>query len=172
MVRYSYPDTGVYVFARNQREREFALELGAVWAGDTADRAPVGLAAMIDTTPVWKPVLAALECLRPGGRLVINAIRKEDVDRGLLADLSYEDHLWLEKEIKTVANVTHSDLAEFLLERDYEVFGLVRRTSSGVSGSSARRAPSWTSILFSTSRMVAVISSGSRCRSAYSRARS
>jgi propanol-preferring alcohol dehydrogenase len=45
---------------------------------------------------------------------VINAIRKEDSDRELLAGLRYEDHLWLEKEIKTVANVTHWDVAEFL----------------------------------------------------------
>nr|NIL95457.1 alcohol dehydrogenase [Woeseiaceae bacterium]NIP22119.1 alcohol dehydrogenase [Woeseiaceae bacterium] len=65
-------------------------------------------------TPVWKPVLAALERLRPGGRLVINAIRKEHADRDLLAGLRYEDHLWLEKEIKTVANITHRDIAEFL----------------------------------------------------------
>ena len=59
-------------------------------------------------------MLAALECLQPGGRLVINAIRKEDRDRDLLAGLRYEDHLWLEKEIKTVANVTHDDIAAFL----------------------------------------------------------
>jgi propanol-preferring alcohol dehydrogenase len=72
------------------------------------------LRAIIDTTPAWKPVLAALERLQPGGRLVINAIRKEDGDRELLATLRYEDHLWLEKELKTVANVTHRDLAEFL----------------------------------------------------------
>ena len=59
-------------------------------------------------------MIAALACLRPGGRLVINAIRKEDVDRKALAGIRYEDHLWLEKGIKTVANVTHRDLAEFL----------------------------------------------------------
>ena len=59
-------------------------------------------------------MLAALECLRPGGRLVINAIRKEDRDRDLMASIRYEDHLWMEKELKSVANVTSSDLAEFL----------------------------------------------------------
>jgi propanol-preferring alcohol dehydrogenase len=102
------------VFARSQRERQFALELGADWSGDTEEMRPNAPQAIIDTTPVWKPVIAALERLRPGGRLVINAIRKENVDRDLLAGLRYEDHLWLEKEIKTVANVTHWDLAEFL----------------------------------------------------------
>jgi propanol-preferring alcohol dehydrogenase len=114
MARHLFPDSPVFVFARSERERRFALELGAHWSGDTGARPPQAPHAIIDTTPVWKPVIAALECLRPGGRLVINAIRKENVDRELLAGLRYEDHLWLEKEIKTVANVTHRDLAEFL----------------------------------------------------------
>ena len=52
--------------------------------------------------------------LKPGGRLVINAIRKEAGDRHLLADLSYERHLWMEKEIKSVANVSRRDVREFL----------------------------------------------------------
>jgi propanol-preferring alcohol dehydrogenase len=45
---------------------------------------------------------------------VINAIRKEDADKSVLGELSYHDHLWLEREIKTVANITHFDIAEFL----------------------------------------------------------
>lgn len=114
MARHLFPDSRIFVFARSEREREFALELGADWSGDTVEPPPEAPRAIIDTTPVWKPVLAALECLRPGGRLVINAIRKEDVDSALLAGLSYERHLWLEKEIKTVANVTHGDLSAFL----------------------------------------------------------
>ena len=114
MARYLFPDSGIFVFARSERERRFAIELGADWSGDTHETPPASPRAIIDTTPVWKPVIAALECLQPGGRLVINAIRKEDSDRELLAGLRYEDHLWLEKEIKTVANVTHRDLSEFL----------------------------------------------------------
>ena len=112
--KHLYPDARVYVFARSAAERAFALELGADWAGDTTDTPPAAPHAIIDTTPAWKPVLAALECLRPGGRLVINAIRKEDGDRDLMAGIRYEDHLWLEKEIKSVANVTRRDLEEFL----------------------------------------------------------
>ena len=65
-------------------------------------------------TPAWKPVLKALEALAPGGRLVVNAIRKEATDRELLAGIDYARHLWLEKEIKSVANVTRSDVREFL----------------------------------------------------------
>ena len=49
-----------------------------------------------------------------GGRLVINAIRKEEADKTYLQRLSYEDHIWLEKEIKSVANVTSTDVREFL----------------------------------------------------------
>ncbi len=114
MVRNRYSETPVYVFARSARERAYAVELGAVWAGDTNDRPPCELAAIIDTTPVWKTILRALECLQANGRLVINAIRKEDGDKGCLAELDYSRHLWLEKEIKSVANITRRDVAEFL----------------------------------------------------------
>jgi len=114
MARHRFPSASVYVFARSAAEREFALALGADWAGDTADPPPAAADAIIDTTPAWAPVLAALAALRPGGRLVINAIRKETADRHLLAGLDYARHLWLEKEIKSVANVTARDLREFL----------------------------------------------------------
>lgn len=114
MARVKYPDTDVYVFARNPRQREFAEELGAVWAGDTADESPEKLRGIIDTTPAWKPVVEALKNLDRGGRLVINAIRKEAGDKDYLAKLDYPEHLWLEKEIKSVANVTRRDVREFL----------------------------------------------------------
>jgi propanol-preferring alcohol dehydrogenase len=114
LAKHLYPASPVFVFARSEGEREFAMELGADWSGDTEDRPPEQAAAIIDTTPAWRPVIAALAVLQPGGRLVINAISKEDKDRGLLAGIRYEDHLWLEKELKTVANVTYRDLAEFL----------------------------------------------------------
>jgi len=114
MVRSKYPDTDVYVFARDPEERDFALELGAVWTGDTCGSAPVWLRAVIDTTPVWKPVVEALRNLAPGGRLVINAIRKEDADHDYLGRLDYTDHLWMEREIKSVANVSPGDISSFL----------------------------------------------------------
>ena len=114
MMHFLYPDSPVHVFARNPLERDFAFSLGAVWAGDTTDSAPEPLAGIIDTTPVWLPVLSALENLRPSGRLVINAICKESVDAEVLAQLDYANHLWMEKEIKSVANVTSADVREFL----------------------------------------------------------
>ncbi|MEZ6049461.1 MAG: zinc-dependent alcohol dehydrogenase family protein [Planctomycetaceae bacterium] len=114
LAKHLYPKSSVYVFARDQQAREHALELGAVWAGQTTDQAPEQLDAIIDTTPAWKPIVEALRNLAPAGRLVINAIRKEDHDKESLLELSYHDQLWMEREIKTVANVTHFDINEFL----------------------------------------------------------
>lgn len=114
LVRHIYPQTRVFVFTRDEQSREFALQLGAVWAGETDSRSPELLHAMIDTTPAWKPVVEAMKNLRPGGRLVINAIRKEDHDKSCLLDLNYHEDLWMEKEIKSVANITRTDIEEFL----------------------------------------------------------
>ena len=112
--RHLYPRSEIFVFARSERERQFALDLGARWAGDTSEKSPQKLAAIIDTTPAWKPVVCALENLAPGGRLVINAIRKEEADKDQLLKLDYPLHLWQEKEIKSVANVARRDIEEFL----------------------------------------------------------
>jgi len=114
LARHLYPKSPIYVFARSPEERKFGIELGATWAGDTGDEPPEQPHAIIDTTPAWRPVLAALKCLRPGGRLVINAIRKEDLDKSLMAEIDYAEHLWQEKELKTVANVTSHDIKAFL----------------------------------------------------------
>ena len=114
MVKHGFPDCGIYVFARNVKEREFALELGAVWAGGTEDKPPQKLHSIIDTTPAWKPIVEGLKLLNPGGRLVINAIRKEEFDKEELLRLDYSKHLWMEKEIKSVANVARRDVTEFL----------------------------------------------------------
>ncbi|MEE9934353.1 MAG: zinc-dependent alcohol dehydrogenase family protein [Deltaproteobacteria bacterium] len=112
--RHLYPDSEIFVFARSERERQFARDLGASWAGDTSDRSPLALAAVIDTTPAWKPVVEALANLAPGGRLVVNAIRKEAADKAELQRLDYPLHLWMEKDVKSVANVARRDIAEFL----------------------------------------------------------
>lgn len=114
LVHHLYPDSPVYVFARDEGTREFARTLGATWVGDARSQAPALLDAIIDTTPAWQPMLDALMNLKPGGRLVVNAIRKEDGDRGCMAEIDYRAHLWMEKQIKTVANVTQHDLREFL----------------------------------------------------------
>ena len=114
ITRYKYPNTKVFVFARSAKEREFSREIGAVWAGDTQEKSPQKLDCVIDTTPAWKPVVEALKNLKGGGRLVINAIRKEERDKDYLLQLNYPEHLWLEKEIKSVANVDRKDVSEFI----------------------------------------------------------
>lgn len=114
MAKQRFPDSPIYVFARSPEERKFALELGASWSGDTEEHSPRKLDCIIDTTPVWKPIVEALKNLAPAGRLVINAIRKEQIDKDYLLHIDYPSHLWLEKEIKSVANVTRQDVKEFL----------------------------------------------------------
>lgn len=114
MARLRYPNSRVYVFSRTAAEQTFALELGAAWAGDTTATAPEPLHCIIDTTPVWRPIVEGLRNLAPGGRLVINAIRKEEHDREALLGLDYPAHLWGEREIKSVANVARADVSEFL----------------------------------------------------------
>jgi propanol-preferring alcohol dehydrogenase len=114
MARHRYPNGKVFAYSRSEGERAFARELGAYWAGDFDEPPPELLDAVIDTTPVWKPIVNALTYLNPGGRLVVNAIRKEDADKDQLLRIEYPTHLWLEKEIKSVANVTRRDVDEFL----------------------------------------------------------
>ena len=112
--KHKYPNSRIFVFSRNPQEREFALSLGAAWAGAIDALPPEALDALIDTTPVWGPDMEALKRLKPGGRLVINAIRKEETDKEVLLKLDYASQLWMEKEIKSVANVTRADVHEFL----------------------------------------------------------
>jgi propanol-preferring alcohol dehydrogenase len=114
VLRYRYPDSKVFVFSRTESERVFAKDLGAYWAGDTEDESPEKMRAVIDTTPAWKPVVKALKNLEKGGRLVINAIRKEEMDKEALLEIDYARDLWMEKEIKSVANITRKDVEEFL----------------------------------------------------------
>jgi propanol-preferring alcohol dehydrogenase len=115
IARNKYPNSRVFVFSRTAAEQEFARELGAFWAGDTGEEPPEKMAAIIDTTPAWKPVVKALRALERGGRLVINAIRKEERDKDALLELDYPGDLWMEKEIKSVANITRKDVEEFLI---------------------------------------------------------
>ncbi len=112
--RHKYPAATIFVFTRSEAEQDFARELGADWAGAVDASSPQPLDCAIDTTPAWSPMVATLAKLAPGGRLVINAIRKEDGDKDALLALDYPRHLWLEKEVISVANVTRQDVSEFL----------------------------------------------------------
>jgi len=114
LARHLLPESPILVFARDPEERAFARELGAVWAGESDAEPPTKLAAIIDTTPVWRPVVDALAHLEPAGRLVINAIRKQDEDRQVLSTIDYATHLWHERQLRSVANLTRADVRELL----------------------------------------------------------
>ena len=105
-----YSGYQVFVFTRSPEHRQLARELGAAWAGGTADNPPDKVHCAIDFTPAGETVPAALRVLQKGGRLVIAVIRK----RTPIPALDYAGLLWEEKEIKSVANVTRRDLLEFL----------------------------------------------------------
>ena len=116
VARHKFPAAKLFVFTRSGQteHQELAKRLGADWAGVTGETPPTMLDAAIDTTPAWTPIVEAMRVLAPGGRLVINAIRKESRDQEILLRLDYPTYLWREKEIKTVANVTRRDAREFL----------------------------------------------------------
>jgi propanol-preferring alcohol dehydrogenase len=112
VARYKYPRCRVFVFSRPDQEehRGLAVKLGADWIGEPGDTPPEKLDCAIDFTPVGEPVRQALRNLRRGGRLIMNAIRKVTP----IPELDYAEHLWHEKEVKSVANVTRRDACEFL----------------------------------------------------------
>jgi len=116
VVKHKYPNSKVFVFTRpRQKEHQnLAERLGADWVGATGDIPPKKLDCAIDFTPAWRPIVHALRVLEKGGRVVINAIRKEERDKEFLLSLDYKEHLWLEKEIKSVANITREDAQDFL----------------------------------------------------------
>jgi len=116
IAKYKYPNCKVFVFTRpEQKEHQnLAIKLGADWVGAMGDNPPDKLNCAIDFTPAWRPIIEALRVLEKGGRVVINAIRKENRDKNALMEVDYPTHLWLEKKLKTVANITRSDAQQFL----------------------------------------------------------
>lgn len=114
LAHHRFPNSPIYVFARNTAERDFARELGAAWTGDFGEAPPEPMGAVIDTTPAWKPIVDSLRHVMPGGRLVINAIRKTPGDQDRLLQLDYARDLWMERDIKSAANVTRADVRETL----------------------------------------------------------
>jgi len=112
LIRHLYPSTKIFVFTKRRGDAPSVLakEMGADWVGETGEEPPEKVSRAIDTTPVGQPVIEALKHMEKGGRLVINVIRKEEP----IPPMVYEQHLWHEKEIKSVANITRKDVQEFL----------------------------------------------------------
>ncbi len=109
VVRKLYPSVEIYVFSRSEEHRDLAKKLGADWVGHPQEDPPKKLDRAIDFTPVGEMVGRALELLERGGKLVINVIRKQTS-----INLDYLKHLWMEREVKSVANVTRKDVEELL----------------------------------------------------------
>ncbi|MDO9124763.1 MAG: zinc-dependent alcohol dehydrogenase family protein, partial [Deltaproteobacteria bacterium] len=100
----------VFVFTRSEEHRELAKKLGASWTGGPEDQPPRKLNCAIDFTPVGETVPNALRVLEKGGRLILAVIRKKNP----IPSMDYSKHLWDEKEIKSVANITRKDAEDFL----------------------------------------------------------
>lgn len=98
----------VYVFTRSQKEQTRALATGATWAGGYGDSPGVALDAAVTFAPVGDVVIDALRNVDRGGIVAVNAIH---LDR--IPQFNY-DLLWLERELRSVANFTRQDAQEFL----------------------------------------------------------
>lgn len=97
-----------YVVTRSPSEVEAALASGAAWAGTHDRQLPTSLDAAVTFAPVGTVVVAALKSLDRGGCVAINAIHLDG-----LPPIDYDD-LWWERQIRSVANVTRTDVVEFL----------------------------------------------------------
>ncbi len=98
----------VFVATRSPVEQERAIEMGAAWTGSYHDRPPVALDAAVTFAPAGYVVIEALKSLARGGVVAINAIH---LDR--IPEFGY-DLLWGERQIRSVANFTRQDAAQFL----------------------------------------------------------
>ena len=100
----------VFAFVRpgDEAARRFALELGAAWAGPSDAAPPEPLDAALVFAPVGDLVPRALAAVAPGGTVVCGGIRMTDIPA-----FPYE-LLWGERTLRSVANLTRQDAAEFL----------------------------------------------------------
>jgi propanol-preferring alcohol dehydrogenase len=97
-----------FVRGGDEAARQFALELGCEWAGDSLQPAPEPLDAAIVFAPVGDLVPAALRATDRGGVVVCAGIHMSDIP-----SFPYE-LLWEERVVRSVANLTRRDGHEFL----------------------------------------------------------
>lgn len=100
----------IYAFTRDgdTEAQEFALQMGALWAGAASQQAPQPLDGAIIFAPDGALVPQALRAVRKGGRVVCAGIHMSDIP-----SFPYEI-LWGERELCSIANLTRSDGEEFL----------------------------------------------------------
>jgi propanol-preferring alcohol dehydrogenase len=99
----------IYVSTRGESHRRLAESLGADWVGNETERPPVALDRAITFAPSGEVVVAALGSIRKGGVVAINAIH---LDR--IPEFDYDELLWGERQIRSVANMTRADARDFL----------------------------------------------------------
>jgi len=102
-------DIECFVVTRNRHNQNSAKELEADWVGDYDDKFPVKLDAAIFYPPAGELVSYVLSLLSPGGRLILSPIYMSPIE---IKD--YTKLLWMERSIKSVANITRTDGIEFL----------------------------------------------------------
>src|SRR5690348_485938 len=100
----------VFAFVRpgDAKAREFALRMGAVWAGPSDNPPPAPLDAAIIFAPAGELVPAALAAIKPGGVVVCGGIHMSDIP-----SFPYSI-LWQERVVRSIANLTRADAVEFL----------------------------------------------------------
>ncbi len=100
----------VYAFTRpgDEASQAFARRLGATWAGGSDEKPPEVLDAALIFAPVGALVPAALQAVRPGGKVVSGGIHMSDIPT-----FPYR-LLWEERSVASVANLTRADGREFL----------------------------------------------------------
>ncbi|ABS61669.1 Alcohol dehydrogenase zinc-binding type 2 [Parvibaculum lavamentivorans DS-1] len=97
-----------FVKPGDEKAKEFALSLGAEWAGGSDETPPEPLDAAIIYAPAGPLVPAALKTVAPGGRVVCAGIHMSDIP-----SFPY-DILWRERSVHSVANLTRADGEAFL----------------------------------------------------------
>lgn len=102
-------DCEVYVFTRSDRHRRHAEDLGASWTGGAEDKPPNHIDRGIIFAPAGWIVPLALEKLRSGGTLAINAIHMSDIPQ-----MPYSK-IYGERTMRSAANATYQDGVDFLL---------------------------------------------------------
>jgi propanol-preferring alcohol dehydrogenase len=105
-----YQNREIYAFTRpgDKEAEQFALAVGAVWAGGSNELPPVKLDAAIIFAPVGDLVPQALRAVGKGGTVVSGGIHMSDIP-----SFPYEI-LWEERSLCSVANLTRQDGEEFL----------------------------------------------------------
>jgi propanol-preferring alcohol dehydrogenase len=105
-----YQEREIYAFTRpgDEPAKQFAMSLGAVWAGGSNEMPPVKLDAAIIFAPAGELVPIALKAVGKGGIVVCGGIHMSDIP-----SFPYSI-LWEERSVCSVANLTRRDGEEFL----------------------------------------------------------